>query len=276
MSCRAEDIGAPAGMRHIAMQRLGAGSGPLTRAVAEEVPVEITYQGQSYAVMMATPCDLEDFVVGFTLSERLVSSVKEIASVRLTDTGEGWLAECMLAGHARRHHAARRRQRVAESSCGLCGVRRLAQVHEPLPRVRARLAISEEALFRSLDALYERQPLNQVSGGVHAAALVAPDGRLLLVREDVGRHNAFDKLIGAAARQGVELSRGYALLSSRCSYELVEKAIVAGLPMLVTISAPTSLAVERAVEHDLTLVALARHDSVLAVHDPHGAIRPAV
>lgn len=275
MSRASDSIGLPAGTRPIAVHRLGAASGPVSRPVVEEAPVEIAYQGQSYAVMMATPCDLEDFVIGFTLSERLVKHAGQIRSLQLTDTGQGWLAEVTLDEAAGRIRALRRRQRVADSSCGLCGVGRLAQVRQRLPRLTARLSVTEQALFRSLDALFERQPLNQASGGVHAAALAAPDGGLLLVREDVGRHNAFDKLIGAAAAQGLDLQQGYALLSSRCSYELVEKAIVAGVPMLVTISAPTSLAVERAVEHDLTLVALARHDSMLAVHDPHGAIRPA-
>lgn len=275
MSCRAQSIGLPAGMRRFAMRRLGAGSGPLTRPVVEEVPVEIIYQGEAYAVMLATPCELEDFVVGFTLSERLVSSAAEITSIHLIDTGKGWLAECTLAKDAHRYRATRRRRRLSDSSCGLCGIGHLAQVLPRLPKITARLDVSESALFRSLDALFDRQPLNRASGGVHAAALVSPDGCLMLVREDVGRHNAFDKLIGAAAIQGLDMSQGYVLLTSRCSYELVEKAVIAGVPMLVTISVPTSLAVERAVAHDLTLVTLARHDSMLAVHDPYGLIHPA-
>lgn len=272
MSTRSDDVILPAGTRPIAVRRLGEQSGPIDRPIVEEAPVEIAYAGQSYAVMMTTPCDLEDFAVGFTLSEQLARRAADITDIRLTETRQGWQADCCLVDD-RRLVAQRTRQRVADSSCGLCGVSRLSKARRTLPPVRSRLSVPERALFRSLEALLDHQPMNQASGGVHAAAFVMPEGELALVREDVGRHNAFDKLIGAAARAGLDLTQGYALLSSRCSYELVEKAIIAGLPMLVTISAPTSLAVECAREHDLTLVALARHDTMLAINDPHQAIR---
>lgn len=273
MSARLDDVILPAGTRAVAVQRLGDEPGLTSRPIVEEAPVEIAFHGQSYAVMMATPCDLEDFATGFTLSERIARCAAEIREVRLTETPQGWRADVRLKDD-RRLIGQRTRQRVADSSCGLCGISRLSNARRKLPRVRSRLRVAERALFSSLDALLDHQPMNQVSGGVHAAAFVTEDGKLRLVREDVGRHNAFDKLIGAAARSALDLTKGYALLSSRCSYELVEKAIIAGLPMLVTISAPTSLAVECARAHDLTLVTLARRDAMLAVNDPYRAIRP--
>lgn len=273
MSACIDDVIPPVGTRPITVRRLGDDSGPVSRPIVEEAPVEIAFQGQSYAVMMATPCDLDDFVVGFAISEQLARRPADIREIRITEVASGWRADCTLVD-SRRLSAQRARQRVADSSCGLCGVSRLQHARRTLRPIRIRLSVSEESLFRSLDSLFDHQPMNRASGGVHAAAFVTPEGELCLVREDVGRHNAFDKLIGAATLAGLDLTRGYALLSSRCSYELVEKAIIAGLPMLVTISAPTSLAVECAREHDLTLVALARHDAMLAVNDPHRAIRP--
>lgn len=252
--------------------RIGVDAGPLRRQVVDEVPIEIVCNGASYAVMMVTPSDLDDFVTGFLLSEQLIASANDLRSIRLTETELGWLADVTIA--ALDPARGRSRQRTGDSGCGLCGISRLAQVAQPLNVIPKPMMkpVSASALFRSLASLADHQPLNRVCGGAHAAAAVSTSGEVMLAREDVGRHNAFDKLIGAAARNGFDLTRGYVLLSSRCSYELVEKAIVAGIPLLVTISTPTSLAVSRAVAHDLALVALARQDSMLVIHDPHGTI----
>lgn len=258
----------PVGTKLVSGRSVGRNMEPHQRSVVEEVPIEIVFNGQSYAVMMVTPCDLEDFVRGFTLSERLVANDKDIASITLTESTEGWVAECHLDGKNSPITMGRSRQRQGDSSCGLCGVGRLSQVHQSLPRVKAKISVNESALFEGLAALPEWQPLNRMSGGVHAAAWVDVSGRIQLAREDVGRHNAFDKLIGAMSARSLPMNNGFVLLSSRCSYELVEKAIIAGVPLLVTISAPTSLAVSRAAEHDLALVALARSDSMFAVHGP--------
>lgn len=155
------------------------------------------------------------------------------------------------------------RHRVADSSCGLCGIENFEQALRPLPMVKATSAAEPHAIFRALKALSEFQMLNRATGTVHAAALCGPDGEIRLVREDAGRHNAFDKLIGAMLRAGFAWDGGFALLTSRCSYELVEKAVLAGCPLLITISGPTSLAAERAKAAGLALAVLARPDAVL-------------
>lgn len=259
------------GLAHVSVHRIGADSGSFARPVVDETPIEIVYNGDAYAVMMATPGDLDDFVTGFTLSEQLIDGVAAIRSLTLSETPLGWRADVALAESS--VSPGRRRQRIGDSGCGLCGVGGLAQVAQPLQPISRRLPpVPESVLFQALSNLEAHQPLNHACGGAHAAAAVDSSGNLCLVREDVGRHNAFDKLIGAAARAALDLRAGFVLLSSRCSYELVEKAIVAGVPMLVTISAPTSLAVRRAVAHDLTLVSLARRDSMLVIHDPYGTI----
>jgi FdhD protein len=222
--------------------------------------------------MMATPSDLEDYAVGFALSERLVERLQDIEEVSPAELPRGWVLRAKLRGAPRERLFERVRLRLTEGSCGLCGLETIEQVLRPLPRVGPAAPTTRAAVARALDALSGRQPLGHATGAAHAAAFCAPTGELVLVREDVGRHNAMDKLIGAAARAGVDLKSGFILLTARCSYELVEKAVVAGCPMLVTISAPTSLAVERAVEAGLTLAALARKDSMLVVNDPSHAI----
>lgn len=240
------------------------------RSVAAETPVAISVLGLGYAVMMATPADLEDFAYGFARSERLIDSAADVVGVEIREEERGMLLGIELA-HARHDRVlARVRHRVAESSCGLCGIENLEQALRPLPAVPAPAAIAPEAIFRALEAIRAHQPFNAETGAVHAAALCDADGRVLAAREDVGRHNAFDKLIGHCLRENRDMTAGFALLTARCSYELVEKAALAGIPLLVTISAPTGLAVERATEAGLTLVALARPDSMLVMSDPYG------
>lgn len=255
----------------IEVRRLGladAGDARLARSVPIEAPVAIEICGIGYAVMMATPFDLTDYAIGFALSEGLIGDKNEILDLAAHEVEGGWIVRLNLppAGAGRARERARRR--VTESSCGLCGIDNIAQVLRPLPPVTARLAVGREAISRALAELAAHQPLGRATGAVHAAAFCTPDGRIVLAREDVGRHNALDKLIGALARAGLDPAAGFVLLSARCSYELVEKTVRAGCPVLVTISAPTTLAVERAAQAGLTLLALARPDSVLMVSDP--------
>jgi FdhD protein len=240
------------------------------RILAAEVPVAISALGLGYAVMMATPADLEDFAFGFALSERLIDSAADVVGIDVRAEERGILLGIELVPERHDRVLARVRHRVAESSCGLCGIENLEQALRPLPTLPAPAAIAPAAIFRALGAIGAHQPLNAETGAVHAAALCNSQGEVLAAREDVGRHNAFDKLIGHALREGRDMGAGFVLLTARCSYELVEKAALAGVPMLVTISAPTSLAVERAREAGLTLVALARSDSMLVMSDPHG------
>jgi FdhD protein len=236
----------------------------ISRALAVEAPIAIEINGLGYAVMMATPVDLGDFARGFCRSERLIDGAADMLDIETHETGNGLILRVTLIPERIGRVAERVRHRVSESSCGLCGIENLEQALRPLPRVAAATRATHTALFRALDGLRAHQPLNRETGAVHAAALCAADGAIRLAREDVGRHNAFDKLIGAMLGDGLGWDGGFALLSARCSYELVEKAVLADCPMLVTVSAPTSLAVERAAAAGLRLVALARRDAVLA------------
>ena len=236
---------------------------PATRPLAVEVPVAIEYNGIGYAVMMATPVNLHDFAVGFSLSERLIVVPQDILELDTIETPQGWIVRVRLDDDQIEPVIERARQRVTESSCGLCGLENLEQVVRPLPPITARSTATNVALFAALDNLDDRQPLNAETGAAHGAAFCLNDGTVQIVREDVGRHNALDKLIGALAVAGVDPATGFFLLTSRCSYELVEKTIIAGCPLLVTISAPTTFAVERAKAHGLKLVSLARRDAML-------------
>ena len=244
--------------------RLAADGGatPISRMLAVETPIAIEINGLGYAVMMATPADLEDFACGFALSERLIESAADLLEVDAHEAEAGTMLRLQLAESRVARVIERVRHRVSESSCGLCGIENLEQALRPLPQVTG-AAPDAAAVFAALAALRDRQPLSRATGAVHGAALCGADGTIRLVREDVGRHNAFYKLIGAMARASMGWDGGFALLTARCSYELVEKAALAGCPALVTISAPTSLALQRAQDCGLALITLARPDSFL-------------
>jgi FdhD protein len=237
---------------------------PIARAVACEVPVAVEYNGIGYAVLMATPTDLIDLAYGFALAERLIDRAADISDADLHETAQGMILRAQLSDACAPRIESRIRHRTTESACGLCGIENLEQALRPLPGVSARTSAENVALFRALADLPEHQPLNRETGAVHVAAACAADGAIRMAREDVGRHNAFDKLVGAMLRDGLEWEGGFALLSSRCSYELVEKAVLSGCPLLAAISAPTSLAVERAAAAGLPLRVLLRSDAVLA------------
>jgi FdhD protein len=261
--------------RPVAAKRLGLGQPgdlELLRRIPIEAPIAIEYNGVGYAVMMATPADLEAFAVGLTLAEGLVERAGEIEDINVHAIEGGWVVRITLPPARLGAVIERARTRVSESSCGLCGIESIEQVLRPLPPVTGRIATSRAAIARALAELPEHQPLSHATGAVHAAAFCSPDGRILAAREDVGRHNALDKLVGTLALDGTDPASGFILLSARCSYELVEKTVRAGCPMLVTISAPTSLAVERAIAAGLTLVALARSDNALVLNDPWDSI----
>jgi FdhD protein len=229
-----------------------------------EAPIAIEFNGIGYAVMMATPTDLDDFAIGFTLSEQLVESACEIVSVAKHQAEKGWIVRIQLPPARAEKILARARQRVSESSCGLCGMDNLDEVMRQLPPVTAKWAVPAGAIFAALAALRAQQALNSETGAAHAAAFCAPDGTIRLVREDVGRHNALDKLLGGLARSEIGAADGFLLLTARCSFELVQKAVIANCPLLVTISAATDLAASTAAQYGLRLVSLARPDSALA------------
>jgi FdhD protein len=242
------------------------GRAEIERPLAVEMPVAVEINGLGYAVMMATPSDLVDFAYGFCRSERLIDARDDLVEVDTHDTDQGVILRITLVPERVERVVERVRHRVSESSCGLCGIENLEQALRPLPALTPAPPVEDAAIFRALAGLRAHQPLNAATGAVHAAAACTADGTIRLAREDVGRHNAFDKLNGAMLREGQGWDGGFALLSARCSYELVEKAVLAGCPMLVTVSAPTSLAVSRAAEAGLRLVALARSDAALLSH----------
>lgn len=237
----------------------------VTRAWVPEVPVALEFNGVAYAVMMATPADLEDFATGFAICEGLAQDAAQVIDVAVAEVDNGWVVRTTVAGLGADRLGERVRTRIAESSCGLCGIENLEAIARPLPPVAPHAPIADAAIFRALADLRERQPLGRETGAAHAAAHALADGSLVCVREDVGRHNALDKLVGAQARAGKPLAGGFLISTARCSYEIVEKTVKSGATTLVTVSLPTSMAVDRARAAGLSLWVLARDDSVLAV-----------
>lgn len=251
------------------------GSAAATRRVAVEAPVAIEVDGIGYAVMMATPADLVAFATGFCLTERLADRAADLIEIDPFETERGWIVRIALAAHCRDRIHDRVRHRTSDTACGLCGIAGLDQVRRPLPAAPPLPDSTALAIFAALDAVRPRQTLNAETGAVHAAAACARDGTILRIAEDVGRHNALDKLIGALAIANESVD-GFLLVTSRISFEMVDKALVARAPMLVGISAPTTLAIDHARANRLTLAALARRDAILVVNDPGDIFRPAV
>jgi FdhD protein len=243
-------------------------TGPIhgTRAIPSEVPVNLVYGGIPFAVMMATPSDLEDFAVGFSLTEGVIQRPTDIRGIRLETEERGLRLAIELIPNRLHEHLARKRALSGRTGCGLCGIDDLSA----LPRARhpdgKAPSISPSAIRSALLGLNREQALNELTHAVHAAAWADVDGTIRCVREDVGRHNALDKLIGAIVRAGMRPDSGFVVVTSRCSFELVEKVAAFGAKTLVAISAPTSLALERARHHDITLVGIARSDSVTVFH----------
>ncbi|MDQ3618467.1 MAG: formate dehydrogenase accessory sulfurtransferase FdhD [Pseudomonadota bacterium] len=231
-------------------------------SVIAETPVALLYNGQSHAVMMATPDALEDFALGFALSEGIVADADEFNLVDVVRSADGIALHAAIPQRRFDALADRRRNLEGRSGCGLCGVESLQDVLRPVPRVQAVRHVGIEAIRNALDALARQQPLNARSGGVHAAGFACADE--LLVREDVGRHNALDKLVGALARSqpAVDPADGFLVITSRASFEIIHKAATAGIGLVVAISAPTDLAIRIADTADITLAAFARGDTL--------------
>lgn len=230
--------------------------------VAEEVPIAMRYNGATFAVMMATPCDLEDFALGFSLGEALISTPSQLLSIDVRPQLEGIALQMTVAAEtpAAGLDPANGRLLPGRGGCGLCGARELEDVLRPLPQIRERRTYSHAALRRALAGLAPQQPMNAVSGSTHAAAWADASGRIGWVREDVGRHNALDKLIGALHHNEHVIDGGLLVISSRASYEMVSKAVRAGASVLAAVSAPTALAIDLARSAGLCLVGFARED----------------
>jgi len=216
-------------------------------ALAVEAPIALEYNGISHAVMLATPRDLEDFALGFSLSEGIVARAADIYDIELQHSSLGWTLQVQIAAGAFSGLKERRRSLAGRTGCGICGTESLDQVVRPLaplPLAPGRLAPA--ALARACARLSDAQPLQQQTGATHGAAWCDWDGHILLAREDVGRHNALDKLIGALVQRHVDTNEGFALITSRASVEMVQKAATAGMTLLAAVSGPTTLAVETA------------------------------
>jgi FdhD protein len=227
-------------------------------AIAEEVPVALVYNARPHAVMMATPADLEDFGLGFTLTEGIVTSAGELTGLDVVRHAQGIEVHMAIPAAAAERLTDRGRALIGRVGCGLCGVETIQDaLRDPAP-VSAGPAIALEALWRAERELPARQTWNRETGALHAAAWASPEGVPEIVREDVGRHNALDKVIGALARAGRDPARGFVVVTSRASYELVQKAAVAGVRLLAAVSLPTGLAIGLAEASGVTLVALLR------------------
>ena len=231
------------------------------RIVPAETPVALVYDGSAQAVMMATPYDLLDFAVGFSLTEGIVATPGDIRSLDIITTVDGIEVQMWLAEGRGATLAARRRHLAGPTGCGLCGIDSLTEAVRPTRVVDNDLRILAGTLSQAMDTLPGGQVLNRVTQAVHAAALWTEAKGCVLVREDVGRHNALDKLVGAVAQAGLSAADGVLLLTSRVSVEMVQKAAVLGAPIMLAVSAPTALAVRTADAAGITLAAVARGDS---------------
>ena len=249
-----------ASVARILVTRQAASNG--TRTIPEEMPVSFTYGNATFAVMMATPQDIEDFAIGFSLTEGIVEKYSDIESIEVVPHEQGIEARMTLNQPRGMQLESRRRRLAGPAGCGLCGIESLEAAVRPAREISADLQVGPQVIFSALASLRDRQQINEATHAVHAAGFWSVHESLLVaVREDVGRHNALDKLAGARARATVDPAGGFIVLSSRLSIELVQKAAAIGCPVLVAVSAPTNYALRAAEQAGMTLVAIARDDS---------------
>jgi FdhD protein len=228
---------------------------------AAEVPVCLEFNGISHAVMLASPSDLEDFALGFSLTEGIIDHPGDIRDLELEECRDGITVRLSIASARFHRLKQRRRSMTGRTGCGLCGAESLSQVFRDIPPVASTALVGASALQAAFTDLAAHQPMQRLTGATHAAAWAMPDGRLAMIREDVGRHNALDKLMGAMASTGLDMGMGAVVVTSRASYEMVQKTATMGIGILAAISAPTMLAIRMAEALNLTLVGFARHNS---------------
>ena len=241
--------------------------------VAEEVPIALEYNGISHAVMMATPADLEDFALGFSLTEGILADPSELYDCEIVQGAEGIQVQMNVATERFVALKEKRRNLTGRTGCGLCGAETLEQaVRHPAAVHADALRFSAETLHVALEAMQAQQELQKQTGATHAAAWLGRDGNIKLVREDVGRHNALDKLIGALAEDKQDFSSGAVIITSRASYEMVQKAATVGIGFIAAISAPTALAIRLAKETDVTLIGFVRGQGHVVYAGPHRLI----
>ncbi|MFT0850217.1 formate dehydrogenase accessory sulfurtransferase FdhD [Achromobacter sp. F4_2707] len=236
-------------------------AGPEPDWLAQETPLALEYNGISHATVLATPCDLEDLALGFSLTEGILRSPSDLHDMDIVESSQGYIAQLTIASACFSQLKQRRRTLAGRTGCGLCGLESLDDVVRPLPPVAGPAQpIEPSAILRAMDALKRVQPLHQQTGATHAAAWADLSGEILHVREDVGRHNALDKLIGVLMqrRSPHDTSCGFALITSRASFEMVQKTASVGIPAVVAVSAPTHYAVQTAEELGVMLIGFAR------------------
>jgi len=240
--------------------------------VAEEVPIVLMYNGISHVVMLATPTNLEDFALGFSMTEGIIQHPKEFLSARVYQRANGIEVQVKIPEERFVCLTDKGRNLTGRTGCGLCGASTLKQaVRQPAP-VHSSISVTAEQLTAALADLHNRQSLNQLTGAIHAAAWVEPERGIIDVREDVGRHNALDKLLGLLCRTGKDVNAGYIIVTSRASYEMLQKTAFLGIGLLVAISAPTGLAIRLAEQAGVTLVGFARGDKHVIYTHPQRII----
>ncbi len=248
--------------------RLEAGSASaVVEQIAEEAPIALIYNGVPHVVVMASPADLEDLVLGFSLSEGIIGAAAELGGLEIVPERTGCSAYASIPPARVAGIEQRRRNMTARTGCGICGAETIEQALREVPRVKAHQRVTTQAIAAAMKQLPARQTLNAQTGATHAAAWVDLDGEIQQVREDVGRHNALDKLIGALAAGHIDTALGFAVITSRASYEMVQKAAMAGIGLLAAVSAPTALAVRVARTAGITLAGFARGDRCMVYAD---------
>jgi FdhD protein len=241
------------------LARRASGTSAANRMVPEETPVAFSFAGTTHAVMMASPADFEDFALGFSLTEGIVSSADEIEAIEVEDLGAGIDIQIRLRDAANTRFEARRRRLAGPVGCGLCGIESIEEAMRSVRDVRQSiLTLSAGDITQSVKMLAKLQPLHAETGAVHAAGFYVPGKGIAAAREDVGRHNALDKLAGALAKAGTDGTTGAVVVTSRVSVEMVQKTAAIGAPIIIAVSAPTALAIRTAEEAGMTLIALVR------------------
>lgn len=236
--------------------------------VAEEVPVVLVYNGVSHVVMLTTPTDLEDFALGFSLTEGIISKAFELESIKIYQHANGVEVQLKIPDVRFQCLSDKGRNLTGRTGCGLCGATTLKQAIKPTRFVSGDLKITSSQLTNALQNLSNHQKLNQLTGAIHAVAWVSPETGIIELREDVGRHNALDKLIGALVKRNADFGLGFMITTSRASYEMVQKATSVGVTIMAAISAPTALAIRLAQESGLTLIGFARDTSCVVYSHP--------
>ena len=243
-----------------------------TRPLTNEVPIVLEYNCVTFAVMMASETDLIDFAYGFSLTEQIIEGAQDIIYAQIKDAPKGKVAAIEINAQAFHRLENYNRTLSGRTGCGLCGVDKLEQAIKPLEKVQSSLQIKAETIHDAMGNIKKHQHLNQETGALHAAGFIDVDGNIIAVREDVGRHNALDKLIGHIIQNDIDPSSGVALITSRCSFEMVQKCALAGIPVIAAVSATTGLAVDLAEQAAIAVVAFARKDGLNIVTDPEGRI----